>query len=60
MRNEDDVVALIYEAKLMQRLKHRNIVRLLGIGSADTSSPEAEWRSLFLVRVHTEMLTMTT
>lgn len=50
LENEEDVVAFIQEARLLIQLKHPAIIEFIGLGAADESSREAEWRTMFLVQ----------
>ncbi|KAH7622707.1 hypothetical protein Ndes2526B_g03542 [Nannochloris sp. 'desiccata'] len=51
MTSASDVVDFVEEVRVLHRLSaHRNIVDFVGFGCLDTSSCEAEWRTLFLVQ----------
>lgn len=50
MKSEGDVLDFIEEVRVLHRLNHPNIVGFVGFGCLDTSSREAEWRTIFLVQ----------
>ena len=50
LESEDDVFSFITEARLLIRLQHPSIVEDIGLGCADASSQEAQWRTMYLVQ----------
>lgn len=46
--NEPDLASFMDEVSLMRKLKHKNIVEYVGIGSQDVSSPEKRRSTMFL------------
>ena len=50
LESEDDVFSFITEARLLVRLQHPSIVEYIGLGCEDASSPEAQWRTMYLVQ----------
>ena len=47
---EDDVFSFVAEARLLLALRHPSIIQYIGIGCADASIPEAQWRTMYLVQ----------
>lgn len=49
MKMESDVLDFIEEIRLMQKLRHDHIVKFIGFGCLDSSTREAEWRTVVLI-----------
>ena len=47
---EDDVCAFIHEARLLIKLRHPSVIQYIGLGCGDTTTREAQWRTMYLVQ----------
>lgn len=50
LESEEDVCSFIQEARLLIKMRHSSIVEYIGLGCADDSTPEAQWRTMYLVQ----------
>lgn len=59
-KSEANVVDFVEEIRVLSKLRHSSITEFIGVGANDTSTPEAQWHTLFLVQEYMDSGTLKT